>query len=84
MLHWGRSRSNRHTNKTVMMYEKFHSWSGESFQLDLSAVPDKKLKARFHNPGSGQWIDFLSVAGGGIREFNKPDSGDWAFYAVVE
>ena len=61
-----------------------YSWSGGSFQLDLSASAGKTVSARFCNPRNGRWTESIQVTGDDGKEFKKPDGKDWVFYAKAK
>lgn len=60
-----------------------YSWSGKSFEVDLSAAAGKNMAARFYNPRSGQWKDAMHIEGGSVKTFEKPDEEDWALYIAT-
>ena len=60
-----------------------YSWSGKSFELELSAVAGKNMIARFYNPVRGQWKDAVHIEGGSVKTFEKPDEEDWALYITT-
>ena len=61
-----------------------YSWSGESFQLDLSAENGKTVNARFYNPRNGKWMESIQFMVANSKEFRKPNSEDWVLYVKVE
>ena len=57
-----------------------YSWSGGTFELDLSASAGKALTARFYCPREGTWGEALRPDPDSSVVFRKPDARDWVLH----
>jgi hypothetical protein len=57
----------------------FYLYNGGTLQADLAGVTGT-LIAEWYNPRDGSLRSAPAVAGGGIRTFTPPSSGDWVLY----